>query len=365
MGAPDGVSYEAAVVFSIPVYGTPRGKMICAAHKHYYSSTTSHVCSHLKVILPIMTSFADADDNIRDDSLGGEPAEDHEEVGASLSGVSPPISNKPRKLHLPPRKQNQSIQAHTCLSPSSEHICNTCVTAGLSDGHLTPSFDSVGVVLFPSGEQILVDVEKLLCQTCSTVVPYEGKEDNLVVMERSKSGAGSTPIIIIMDGHWLAEFSRKLYSSRDSFSDTYNNWEVGRRLLQSAAAGGEAEEQSVVHISKTKFFKFLWQFLTYLTVPNVPDDALSCKNATCGPNPNVIVIDGVVIGLLTRNLGTTKKYHTVPEQQLQFDRVSCSIYVDMYALVCCPAAVLPYDRIITILIHTHSHSPTVTYTRPH
>ena len=360
MLSPHGVGYEAALHFSTPVYGTFRGKMICAGCKNYSSSTSSsHVCSHLRMMLPITTSRADADDNIEDDSLG-ESAEDHEEV--ALRGVSRPISNQPRQLHLPPRKQNQSFH-EKCLSPSQQ-ICITCESAGVGDGDLTPVLDGTGVVLFSSGEQILVDVQKLLCQTCSAEVPYEGKEDNLVVMERSKSGAGSTPIII-MDGHWLAEFSRKLYSSRDSFSDTYNNWEVGRRLLQSAAAGGEAEEQSVVHISKTKFFKFLWQFLTYLTVPNVPDDALSCKNATCGPNPNVIVIDGVVIGLLTRNLGTTKKYHTVPEQQLQFDRVSCSIYVDMYALVCCPAAVLPYDRIITILIHTHSHSPTVTYTRPH
>lgn len=309
-----GVTCEAAVHFSTPVCETARRKMVCTEHKNYSSTNVSHVCPHLKAMHSITSSWIEADDNIDDDHSFVEFADDQ---GVVLCGVCPPISNQHRQLLLAPRKQSQSFnQQNTCLSPSQQ-ICNTCVAAG-RDG--VDTFESVvdgpGVVLFDSGEQIPVEVQKLLCQTCSAEVPYEGNEDNLVVMERGKSIAG-TPIIIILDGHWLAGLARKVYSSKDSFSDIYNNLERCRRLLQS---GGE--EQSVVQISKTKFCKYIWQYLTYLILPNVPEDALSCKQPTCGRVPRVLVLDAVSIGLLKTNVG--RKFHTVPEKQLRFPRVSCT-----------------------------------------
>ena len=309
------MSCEVAVHFSIPVCETARHKMVCTEHKNYSSTSVLHVCNHLKAMHSITSSLIEADDNIHADPGLVEFAGDHEEAGV-LCGVCPPISTLHRQLLLAPRKVNQSFnQQNTCLSPSQQ-ICNTCVASGRAGVDTFQSVvDGPGVVLFGNGQQIPVQVHKLLCQTCSAEVRYEGYEDNLVVMERGKSIEGG-PIITILDGYWLADLGRRVYSSKDSFSDTYSNWEMCRRLLQS---GGE--EQSVVEVSKTKFCKFMWQYLTHLIVPSIPEDALSCKQATCGSECNKIVLDAVNIGLLNSNV--RRKFHTVPEKQLQFPRVSC------------------------------------------
>lgn len=287
-------------------------------HDNY---TCTHSSQHICAELQILNAATKGTSNIGVSSDGIDPAfeqVDEEEFETSssaslLGGVSAPISFNPRHLQIKPRSARRSFDLSVCWPCGST---TACPNPQCHDGSLCSEVDARGVVLFESGEQIEVEVMKSACLSCNSSYIYDGANDKLLVMERS---AKNDHKLILVDEHWFASIVRKFFYSKDSFSDIFSYWEKEQALMCSADDGDEPSG-TVITLSKTKFIEYTWMFATHLIAPFLPENAMSCS--ACGSRPNVLVLDGLGIGLLKRLQKT--QFHTVPSNQLHFEKVrSC------------------------------------------
>ena len=250
-----------------------------------------------------------------DDSLLFDDAMSHGGFSndGELDGIKKPLSTMLRNLHLAPRLVTAPFSLTTC-DPRPQR-CPLCPHNPQMDSVL----DSRGVVLFGNGQQIGVDVNRLQCASCNATSPYEGFDDHLVVMERRQNPRDATTTIIMLDEYWLAELMKNVYLSKDSFTDIYARLKTNAALLRPENTSASTVEPSeFIDVSKTKLIQWIWQAMTHLYP--VPPDALSC--ATCGPTPDVVAFDGVVIGLKESLLSTTTRFHSVQRDQRTCQKVS-------------------------------------------
>ena len=297
--------------FSRLVYVTARDRIVCAGHTNHDRNGV-HVCDDIRIVREIRQlqdrALADDDTLTTVDAVfpGGCNAGD-------LDGIKKPISSVLRTVGLAPRLVTEAFAVTTC--EPRPRCCPLC------EVDMESIFDAAGVVLFGNGQQVGVLVHQLQCKACNTRYPYEGDNDKLVVMERRQNGGTTT--IIIVDEHWLAELVRGVYLSKDSFTDIYTRLEVNRALICDGT-GATIQSSIAIDISKTKLIQIIWQAMTHLYP--IPPSALSC--ITCGSAPNVVVFDGVAIGLL-ETLISKRRFHTVSEDQRHFPKVSPSLFVVM------------------------------------
>jgi hypothetical protein len=286
--------------------------VVCVRHINF-STIISHNCGDIRALVSATVGESASDTSILEDAFDDSDACSDSIGPGMLSGVPLPISVSERGFDTPPRSQLKSFNTVVCCP---EHPDN-CVS-GCPSPVFTTERDAPGVVLFETGEQLEVSVNRLVCTACTAVVVYDGKKDDLVVMER-KAGT-----LIVVDGVWLAKIGRNVFGSKDSFSDLYYQWNQNAKLVLK-----DADTPHMFNISKTKFIQFSWQYLTHLAATHLSRQVLSCED--CGIDPNVVVIDGVAIGLQTSIM--RRLHHTVPSDQLRFPKVTHYFIVASITLV--------------------------------
>ena len=266
------------MAFSNVVSVNVRGKAKCARHER--SSATCQCCA------AVTTCLGNAEDNHL--SKAGKdkilpvswkkrpPSWNVEFCNDTIHVASDPNVKFP----------DVAIPCVRCTCSTAIPNCRTCRLQCECGAKWSDECEDAGNMVIHSTEKLPVRIraKRRPCSNpcCSNKLNYDGLEDGVTVMYRSKSGE-----LIAIDTVLLVDIVSKIHSSKDTLNTKLKAIEAkycDRRLLLASWS-----------LNFQSFQIGLWRCMRHLVLPFIPQNICCCPN--CGAMPSAVNGDGTTVGV--------------------------------------------------------------------
>jgi hypothetical protein len=201
-------------------------------------------------------------------------------------GHTNPLRNSPRNL---PEEVRPTTTCTCVYGPQGETlkkcicrlVCNECGSQWSEE-----CFQWGTMVVHSRNVPANVVVFARKCSQCCNILHYDGEEDGITVMTKKKD----VNEFIAIETDLLVSIASDVTSCGATFSSCTK--EVNQRYKFRGL------DEYVV--PKTTFMRGLWSCMQHLIVPFIDQKLCECEK--CGPVPDVIVADGVAIGVRLQTL---------------------------------------------------------------